>query len=371
MKARSDTRFNGRRLTKVSPMIRAAFAVPGDLNANTGGYIYARRILERFADHGVAITHLPLSGAFPAPDEAAIADACEKFAALGKDCILLADGLAWGAMPERAIQKLRGPIVALCHHPLYLENGVSEERRAQLLASEKKALSCASFAVASSQTTRRELESTFGFSPDRIIVAEPGTERAIRAQGSQSATLQILAVGAVSERKAYDVLVDAMAQLGDLDWRLTIAGSTQRAPETFARLQAQLAQSPVAQRITLTGEVPDAAIEAAYASADVFVLSSHYEGYGMVLAEAMARGLPIVTTTGGAAAQTAPDGAALKVPPGDANALAQALRRAITDRALRAALAENSWAAGQALPDWDETTNRIAMAIRHVAETNA
>lgn len=349
-------------------MIHAAFAVPGDLNANTGGYIYARRILERFAAQGVAMTHMPLSGAFPAPDDAAIADACEKFAALDPACILLADGLAWGAMPERAIQHVRGPIIALCHHPLYLENGVSAERQAQVLASEKTALSYASFAIASSETTRNELVSTFGFAGDKIIVAEPGTKRAARATGSQSPEVQILAVGAVSERKAYDVLINAMSQLADLDWRLTIAGSTQRAPDVAARLQAQLTQSAVAQRITLTGEIPDAAIETAYATADIFVLSSHYEGYGMVLAEAMARGLPIVTTTGGAAVQTVPDDAALKVPPGDATALAQALRHAITDRGLRAQLAENSWTAGQALPDWDDTTQRIATAIRHVAE---
>ena len=103
-----------------------------------------------------------------------------------------------------------------------------------------------------------------------------------------------------------------------------------------------------------------------YASADAFLLPSLYEGYGMVLAEAMARGLPIVCTTGGAAAETAPDAAAIKVPPGDQGALTAAIRRLLDEPDLRRRLADASWAAGQRLPRWEDTARIIAGVIKEL-----
>jgi glycosyltransferase involved in cell wall biosynthesis len=118
----------------------------------------------------------------------------------------------------------------------------------------------------------------------------------------------------------------------------------------------------------LAGEVDDAGLDGFYDSADIFVMPSLYEGYGMVLGEAMARGLPIVTTTGGAAAQTVPDGAALKVGPGDPVALTDALARLISDSALRSSLSQAAFAAGQALPSWDDTARIVAGVLARVAE---
>ena len=88
----------------------------------------------------------------------------------------------------------------------------------------------------------------------------------------------------------------------------------------------------------------------------------------MVLAEAMARGLPIVCTTGGAAAKTVPDAAAIKVAPGDVARSAPSRRpRACDDAALRRRIGEASWAAGQKLPRWEDTARTIAGVIGSVA----
>jgi glycosyltransferase involved in cell wall biosynthesis len=348
-------------------MIRAVFAVPGDINASTGGYIYARRILERFAGEGVDARLLTLSAAFPDPDGAAIEDARRQLAALAPDEILLADGLAWGAMPREAIEACRAPIVVLCHHPLFLESGLAPDAAKRLHASEKLALSHARHVIASSATTRDTLVAEFGVPAEIITVAEPGTERAQRAIGGDGGPVRLLAVGAVSQRKAYDVLVEALGPLAGGNWRLRIAGALDRAPEAAGKLRAAIAASPARAQIELAGEVSDSEIEASYSGADVFVLSSLYEGYGMVLAEAMAHGLPVVTTTGGAAAATVPDAASLKVAPGDATALGAALRRMIDDADLRRDLAEQSWQAGQRLPDWNETTRRIAGVLKQTA----
>jgi glycosyltransferase involved in cell wall biosynthesis len=179
--------------------------------------------------------------------------------------------------------------------------------------------------------------------------------------------VQLLSIGAVSPRKGYDVLVRALTELKHLDWRATIAGATDRAPEATAGLRSAMATAGLAYRVRLAGTVPEAELETLYDAADLFVSPSLYEGYGMVLAEAMARGLPIVASTGGAAAETVADAAALKVPPGDVRALTEALRAAISDAGLRTRLAEASWRAGQALPRWRDTAQKLADVLREVA----
>jgi glycosyltransferase involved in cell wall biosynthesis len=171
----------------------------------------------------------------------------------------------------------------------------------------------------------------------------------------------------VVPRKGYNILLRALARLGHLDWRLTIAGDRDRSPETAAALEAQLRFSGVRGRVRFAGAVDERTLAKLYDHADLFVMASLYEGYGMVLSEALARGLPIVTTTGGAAAETVPDRAAVKVPPGDTGALARALKRALQSASLRKRLSDASWAAGQRLPRWEDTARIVAGAIRDVA----
>jgi len=147
------------------------------------------------------------------------------------------------------------------------------------------------------------------------------------------------------------------------DWRLTITGALDRDPKAVAALEQQIASERLSDRITLAGTVVPATLDRFYDSADLFVLPSLYEGYGMVLAEALARGLAIVCTTGGAAAETVPDEAAIKVPPGDAEALQRAIARVLGDNKLRKAMRRAAWENGRTLPTWNETARRVAAAI--------
>ncbi|MET0191804.1 MAG: glycosyltransferase family 4 protein, partial [Hyphomicrobiaceae bacterium] len=180
--------------------------------------------------------------------------------------------------------------------------------------------------------------------------------------------LQLLAVGSVVPRKAYDILVQALERVSStIPWELTIAGATDRSPDTTTALQSQIKRSPLTSRLRMIGGLSEAALADVYARSDVLVLSSLYEGYGMVLTEALARGLPIVTTTGGAAAETVPDAVALKVPPGDVDALAAALQRIINDAALRRQLADAAWAFAQtSLPRWQDTAAKVAAVIKEL-----
>ena len=176
-----------------------------------------------------------------------------------------------------------------------------------------------------------------------------------------------MAVGSIVPRKAYRNLIAALDGLADLPWTLTIAGDDTRHPDETTALKAQIAASPAGARIRLLGALSNAALAELYATSDAFVMSSLYEGYGMVLGEALAHGLPIVATRAGAAAETVPDGAALKVEPGDVTALNAALRRVIADADLRRQLADQSWSAGQRLPQWRDTARRIADVVERVA----
>jgi glycosyltransferase involved in cell wall biosynthesis len=347
-------------------MREVVFAVPGDLATPTGGYAYARRLLTHLPEEGIAVRHLALPAGYPDPSPTELIETLESIAATPRDAVLLIDGLAFGAMPADIVTRFARPVVALVHHPLGFENGLSVERRAALLACERAALALARAVIVTSLLTGRLLANEFAVSAERITVAEPGTEPARRARGTGS-PLQLLALGAVSPRKAYDHLVLALTMISELDWQATIVGPLDRAPDTVAELRELISRTGLKDRVTMAGPVTDAALDGLFDVADVFVSSSLFEGYGMGLAEALARGLPLVTSTGGAALETVPDAAALKVSPGDTEALALALRRIVEDRGLRAHLGDAAWAAGQRLPCWSDTARTIARVLHEVS----
>jgi glycosyltransferase involved in cell wall biosynthesis len=347
-------------------MTRVAFAIPGDITLPTGGYAYDRRVLALLPSLGIDVRHLVLPGSYPQPTAADLSETQRLFSGETLDTILLIDGLAYGAMPDVMLRGVGQIIVALVHHPLCLEAGLSAARQAELHKLEMEALVLSQHVVVTSRATAKTLATDFAVPESKITVAEPGTDAADRAKGTGK-PLQLLAVGSVVPRKAYDVLVRAMAPLTGLDWRLTIVGAVDRSAEALASVTAEIARSGLQDRITLTGPADQDQLDAHYASADIFVMPSLYEGYGMVLAEAMARGLPIVCTTGGAAADTAPEAAALKVPPGDAGALTEAVGRLLREPELRAAMGEASWQAGQRLPRWEQTAQTIADVLRRIA----
>lgn len=356
-------------------MTRAVFAIPGDLTTRTGGYAYARALLEHLPDCGIAIRHCALPGSFPHPSDADVIETIQALRATEKDCVLLIDGLAFGALPTEYLTTRDRAIIALIHHPLGFETGLSDAMSQALIDSERAALACADHVVVSSDTTRDVLVEHFGVATAKITIAEPGTRpvesrRAISLMqpASRAArTVRILAVGSIVPRKGFDLLIEALAGLCDLDWHLRLVGSLDRSPATAQALRTEIVASGLADRVDLVGELVAGPLAKEYAAADLFVSSSYYEGYGMVLAEAMAYGLPIVTTTGGAAARTVPDAAALKVPPGDAPALADALRRACSDAALRRELAAASASTGQTLPRWPATAAKVAAVLHDVA----
>lgn len=341
---------------------RAVLAFPGDLSTPTGGYAYDRAVIAALPGAGVEVSPLSLPAGFPFPTVGEVQQALDCLAGVPRDHVLLMDGLALGALPPAEVAGLPHAKVALVHHPLALEAGLDAAQRAHLSVNERSVLATCAQVVCTSPGTGRTLVADYGIDPALLTVAVPGTETAARVTADGDPP-RLLAVGSLIPRKGYETLVSALARLKDLPWSLDVIGGLHFDPAYVAQVRSAIAQAGLDDRIRLVGALPPEGLEGAYGRADLFVHPSYYEGYGMVLAEALRRGLPLVCTTGGAAAETVPDGAGVKVPPADAVALAQALYPLIADRTTRRQLADAAFAAGEALPGWDDTARAIAGAL--------
>ena len=229
----------------------------------------------------------------------------------------------------------RARLIALVHHPLALESGLSSGDAAALRVSEAEALACARRVIVTSASTARLVVSDYGVAAERVTIVRPGNDRVAPARVHAEGPIELLAVGAVVPRKGYDVLLAAVATLLDLPWRLTIVGDLERDAEATARLRADIARFHLADRVVLTGAVQADRLEALYAGSDIFVLASRFEGYGMAFTEAIAHGLPVIGTTAGAIPETAPAGASLLAPPDDIGSVL--VGRAAADRGFRRA----------------------------------
>ena len=345
-----------------------AFAVPGDLATPTGGYAYDRRMIAELERLGWHIDVVDLGEGFPWPSEERRAAAQARLFAVPEGRTIVIDGLALGVLPEAASQlRSRHPLIALVHHPLALESGLSAEQADGLRASERAALAAASRVVATSAATARNLVADYAVPADRIIVACPGSDPAPVAQGSRDGIVRLLSVGALVPRKGFDVLTAALATLSGLPWRLTIAGDRGRDVKAAAQLDADIARFKLGDRVAALGAVPPERLAELYAGADLFVLASRFEGYGMAYAEAIAYGLPVIGTTAGAIPDTVPAGAGILVAPDDAAALARALRRVIENSDERRRLAASARTAARQLPAWQDSAKEFARALEAVA----
>lgn len=341
--------------------MRAFFLIPGDLNRKTGGYGYDRRVLAGARRHGVALQPIALPDGFPCPDEVVRRDTIAILKALEPHHPLVIDGLAFGAFDEAMLETLKGPVIALVHHPLAYENGISADLAAKLKASERLALQHAAAIVVTSAPTRKLLIDDYHVPDDKIIVAIPGTDPAPLAQGSGRADPVFLGVGSLTPRKAWSVLIEALAQNRDDGWTAKIIGE---GPER-ASLLALIKAHDLAGRIVLEGEVDETGLAAAYNEADCFVMPSLYEGFGMALTEALARGLPCLASDGVVAIQHLPPSAVITAPAGDVDGMAKAIRH-LLDPAHRAEAAAQAQKAALSLPRWDDTARIIADVIRSV-----
>jgi glycosyltransferase involved in cell wall biosynthesis len=346
----------------MSPVVH--IVLPNDIDDPTtpsGGNAYDRRICQGLAGGGWSVREHAVAGAWPWPGAAERASLSRVLATLPDNALVLLDGLVASTVPEvLAPQAGRLRLVVLVHMPL---GGEDPDRR----AAEWRALSLAAAVVATSRWSRRRLLELYALPVGRVHAAPPGVDAAPLATGSPGGT-RLLCVAAVTPLKGQHRLVAALAGLAGRDWSLVCVGALTRDPDFAADLGRQVRAAGLADRISLVGPRTGPDLAATYAAADLLVHASRAETFGMVVTEALARGVPVLATAVGGLPEAlghAPDGErpGLLVPPDDPPALATALGRWLDEPDLRHRLRVAARARRSTLTGWGVTSGLVARAL--------
>jgi len=338
--------------------------VPAHVDAPTGGNVYDRRVSAALSELGWNVSVRGVAGAWPMPGESGQRALAELLTGLPDGTMVLGDGLVLDGLPDVVVphaERLR--LVALVHLPLADETGLDLQEGQRRREAETRTLAaCRAVVVTGAWTVGRVC--ALGVPPDRVHLVEPGTDPAPRAPGTPDGG-SVLCLAAVVPRKGQLLLVEALAGLVDRPWRCRIVGPLDRHPAYVERVLDAVQRYHLAGRVEVCGPLDGPRLDEAWTSTDLLVLPSYGETFGMVLAEALTRGVPVVTTTGSGAERTAAE-AGLLVPPGDVQALRAAIAQWLSQPALRADLASRAGAAGRALPGWEVSARRLADVLETV-----
>ena len=351
---------------------RVHFVVPGPIDQRTGGFIYDARMAQGLRGLGWTVTIHELEGRFPTADPCAVSSLARTLGAVPPGQRVVVDGLAMGAFPDIVTEQAdRLRLVALVHHLLADETGLEVDASTRFRDLERRAVAACRGVIVTSAFTAARIE-TIGVAAERVRTVPPGVDAAPAAAGpADGVAPQLLCVGSVIPRKGQRTLVDALARIRGRAWRCVCAGSLTRAPDYAEAVVGRIAELGLSERFDFPGECDEARLEALYHASALFVLPSFFEGYGMALTEALVRGLPVVTTTGGAIPFTVPDDAGLRLPPGDETALAEAIANLLDDRSKLFRLSAAARRFAQTLPGWDAAARSFEEAVTILAGQRA
>lgn len=341
--------------------------LPNDIDdprCPSGGNAYDRRLIDGLRERGWSVREHATPGSWPDPGPADRAGLAQRLAAVPDDALVVVDGLVASAVPEvLADHAPRLRFVVLVHMPLGERAGPARER-------ESAALAYASVVVTTSRWSRGRLLSLYDLPGERVHVVPPGVEAAPRVVGSASGA-RLLSVAAVTRHKGHDLLVRALAHTVDLEWSCVCLGPLDREPSFVDGLRRFVRRQGIDSRIVLAGPCAVSSVGDRYAQADLLVLPSRGESYGMVVTEALARGIPVVATAVQGLPEAlgrAPDGArpGILVPPDDPAALAAVLRRWLSDPSLREWLRTCAARRRTTLEPWTTTVEQFDAVLAGV-----
>jgi glycosyltransferase involved in cell wall biosynthesis len=347
---------------RVHVIVPEGFDDPGQ---PTGGNIYDRRVCAGLAEAGWDVLVKTVAGAWPVPGPRARADLARIVSAVPDGATVLIDGLiASPAAAQLLPHTGRIRMTVLLHMPLATALDTHEDAGAQ--RSERVVLRAATGVVTTSEWTRRQVLTRHAIPAHLVHVARPGIDQV--AAPARPVRGRLICVGVLSRHKGQDLLVEALGELGDLDWHCVLAGPLDRDPDFVEQVQGRITRLGYGHRVRLTGVLTGAALSHAYATADLLVVPSRSESYGMTVTEALAHGLPVIAAAVGGlpeALGSTADGTrpGQLVPPGDAAALAAALGDWLVDERHRHRLRAAARQRRSTLRGWDQTTQEIANAL--------
>ena len=340
-----------------------AYAEPADYDRATGGYVYNTRIVERLEHLGWQVERMRLPVIFPQPTPETLARTTALIAAVPSGTPVLIDQVCLSRLlgiAARERERIRW--VEIFHHPMVADLAPDDPARDTIAGNEREALALARLVIATSHATARWL-GEHGIARQRLVTARPGLDRFTPRSGPGApGPLRLLSVGAVVPRKDYIRLIGALAHVAEQpDWRLDIVGNPDRDPAYAAKVRAMIDQCGLAARITLRGRLEDADLAELWAGADVYVAASRHEGYGMAVAEAVGRGIPIVTTAAGAVAEWLSPDCAMILP--DGGGLAEAIAQILADPVRRQGMGRAATAVARGMSTWDESAEIVSRAL--------
>lgn len=331
----------------------------------SGGNAYDRRICLDLPGFGWQVQRHMAAGEWPSPGQAARAELARTLRELPDGTVVLLDGLVACGVPEIVVPEAeRLCLAVLVHLPLGDETGLEPEVAAELDAKEREVLRAVPAVIATSDWAVRRLVSHHGLAPDRVHVATPGADIAPLASGTDGVS-RLLCVAALTPRKGQHRLVEALAAVTDLPWTCALVGGLDQDPEYVAHLRSLIARFGLEDRFDLVGPQSGAALDASYAAADLMVLTSYAETYGMAVTEALARGIPVLATDVGGVPEAvgrAPDGGVpgILVPPENPAAIAAELRGWFGEADVRRRLKAAARGRRAALDGWAHTARSLA-----------
>jgi glycosyltransferase involved in cell wall biosynthesis len=336
----------------------------------SGGNTYDRLVCRTLRDLGWVVHEHAVSGCWPSPDPGALAALDGVVRRLPDGSVVLLDGLIASAAPEALVPAARRVrLVVLVHMPLG-DRGVGVAADT-IRSRERAVLSAAAAVVTTSQWSRNRLLALYQLPAERLHVAVPGVGEADTTTGSDTGGA-MLCVASVIPDKGHGVLLDALQMLSDLTWQCVCVGRLDRAPAFVRRLRQTSRDAGLDDRVRFQGPQAGADLDRSYAGADLMVLASRAETYGMVITEALAHGVPVVVTEVGGVTEAVGYGSdgsrpGLLVAPDDPTALAAALRGWLTDAELRRRLRRAARERRESLPSWSDTAAILADVVAGAA----
>lgn len=333
----------------------------------SGGNTYDRRVCRSLAAAGWEVRVHAVAGSWPRPDASSCAALAGAISRVPDGAVVLIDGLVASPAPEVLVPEAdRLRLVALVH--MLVGHGAADGRAGER---EGAVLSAAAAVVTTSAWARRVLTELYSLPEERVHVAEPGVDGADLAPGTATAGA-LLSVAGVVPGKGHDVLLDALATLSHLRWRCLCVGSLDRDPAFAEGLRRRALDGGLDGRVRFAGAQGGADLGRSYAAADLLVFPSRAETYGMVVTEALARGLPVVAAAVGGVPEALGHGSdgtrpGLLVPPDDAAALGGALRAWLADADLRRRLRRAARERRASLADWSTTASVVAGVLAGAA----